>query len=133
MWPQFIRFVLVGGTSTLIHYLLLYVLHGRLGWNGVLSTTIGLGLSAACNFLANYYFTFRADIPILESLWRFVLVVSVGLLLNACILWVLVNQLSWFYLAGQATATAALLIWNFSFSRSFTYASRSGAADPQKC
>ena len=130
---QFIRFGLVGGVATAIHYFILYALHGRLGWNGLLAPTLGLGSSAAFNFTANYYFTFRAEIPILESFWRFVVVTSVGLLLNAAIFWLLVSQLSWFYLAGQATATIALLLWNFLFSRSFTYASDSGTVDPKRC
>ena len=122
---QFIRFALVGAVSTAIHYLLLYVLHGKFGWDGILSTTLGLTVSAAFNFSANYRFTFRSRLPIVESLLRFLGVTTIGLLLNAAIYWLLVTRLGWYYLAGQATATAAVLIWNFSLARAFAYAPHS--------
>lgn len=131
MLSQFLRYILVGGLSTAIHYIILYTLHGVLGWNGVLSTTLGMMLSAAFNFVANYNFTFRCEIPMSGSLLRFLVVITLGCLVNASVFWLLVTQLSWFYLAGQAIATAATLSWNFLFSRSFIYASRSRTIDAQ--
>lgn len=123
MLSQFLRYVLVGGLATAIHYVVLYALHKKLGWNGVLSTTIGLLLSAAFNFIANYHFTFQSKTRMLSAMLRFVVVITLGLLINASIFWLLVTRLSWFYLWGQAIATAAVLVWNFLFSRSFIYTS----------
>lgn len=125
MLSQFLRYLLVGGLSTAIHYIVLYTLHKKLGWDGVLSTTLGMLLGTIFNFFANYHFTFQSKVQMLDSLLRFVMVITLGLLINATIFWLLVTRLSWFYLLGQAMATATVLFWNFLFSRSFIYVSRS--------
>ena len=129
---QFIRYVVVGALATTIHYVILYVLLERLGLDGVLSTSIGLVISAAFNFVVNYHFTFRSNAKMIDALWRFVVVITLGLLINAGIFWLLVTRLSWFYLLGQAVATTAVLFWNFLFSRSFIYMSRSPIADGER-
>jgi putative flippase GtrA len=124
MLPQFVRYVVIGGLSTAIHYVVLYTLHERLSLDGVFSTTIGMLISAVFNFFANYHFTFRSSAGMFESLWRFVVIIGLGVLINAGIFWLLVTRLSWFYLFGQAIATIAVLFWNFLFSRTFIYVSR---------
>lgn len=129
MLSQFIRYVVVGGLSTTIHYMVLYTLHRRLGWNGVFSTTLGLLLSATFNFVANYHFTFHSKMQMLDSLIRFAVVITLGGLINAIIFWLLVTRLSWFYLLGQAIGTAAVLFWNFLFSRTFIYSNRSSTIE----
>ena len=129
---QFIRYVVVGGLSTSMHYIVLYTLHGVLGWNGALSTTLGMLLSAAFNFVANYHFTFHSKNQMADSLLRFVIVITVGVFINASIFWLLVTRLSWFYLFGQAVATVVVLFWNFLFSRSYIYASRPQIIDTQQ-
>ena len=129
---QFMRYVVVGALATAIHYVILYTLLERLGLDGVLSTSLGLVISAAFNFVVNYHFTFHSNAKMLDALGRFVVVITLGLLLNAGIFWLLVTRLSWFYLLGQAVATSAVLLWNFLFSRSFIYVSRSPVVDTER-
>ena len=132
MFVQFIRYVIVGIITTSIHYLILYVLLQRLGWYGVLSTSIGLVISAATNFVVNYQFTFHSNAKMIDALWRFAVVITLGMSINAGIFWLLVTRLSWFYLSGQVVATVAVLFWNFLFSRSFIYVSRSPIVDTER-
>lgn len=129
---QFIRYVVVGALATAIHYVVLYSLLERLGLDGVLSTSLGLMISATFNFVVNYHFTFHSNAKMLDALWRFVVVITLGLFINASIFWLLVTRLSWFYLLGQAVATIAVLFWNFLFSRSFIYVSRSPIVNAER-
>lgn len=54
---QFMRFVIVGGAATLIHYLIYLFLGLNIGNN--IAYTIGYGISFIFNFIVSNYFTFN--------------------------------------------------------------------------
>ena len=56
---QFLRFILVGGTATVIHYVI-YMLLSKIGILLNIAYTIGYALSFIFNFIASNYFTFKA-------------------------------------------------------------------------
>lgn len=56
---QFLRFVLVGGTATVIHYTI-YLALGKIGVLLNIAYTIGYFSSFIFNFYASNYFTFKA-------------------------------------------------------------------------
>jgi putative flippase GtrA len=93
--------------------------------NGVVATTSGFLLSAAVNFFSNYHFTFHSKAPWVDSLRRFIIMIALGLALNASIFWLLVSRLSLSYLVGQVIATGIVLLWNFTFSCKVVYPTRS--------
>lgn len=55
---QFCRFVLVGGTATVIHYAI-YLGLNSLGLKLNIAYTLGYGLSFIFNYVASNYFTFK--------------------------------------------------------------------------
>ena len=58
---EIIRFIMVGGTATLIHYSIYYLLQKiNLGINS--AYTLGYGISFIFNFIASNYFTFKTNI-----------------------------------------------------------------------
>ena len=60
---EFIRFVIVGGTATIIHYAIYYILQlTNIKFN--LAYTIGYGISFIFNFIASNYFTFKTEVSI---------------------------------------------------------------------
>ncbi len=60
---EFIRFVIVGGTATVIHYIIYYLLQlTNIKFN--LAYTIGYGISFIFNFIASNYFTFKTEVSI---------------------------------------------------------------------
>lgn len=60
---EFVRFVIVGGIATSIHYLIYYLLQlANIKFN--LAYTLGYAISFIFNFIASNYFTFKTDVSV---------------------------------------------------------------------
>lgn len=59
---EFIRFVIVGGTATIIHYSIYYLLQNFFNIELNISYTLGYGISFIFNFMASNYFTFKTKV-----------------------------------------------------------------------
>ena len=67
MSGQFLRFLLVGGIATAVHYAVMIGLHSGLGMSAVGASAIGFVVSAVFNFAASYRYTFRSNASIGRS------------------------------------------------------------------
>lgn len=121
---QFGRFLLVGGTATAVHYLILYGLHGVAGMSALLSSTVGFVVSAIFNFFASYRFTFRSRESMRSAALRYGASLGFGGFLNAAVFWALEGGLRWHYLAAQVVATGVVLVWNFVAGRKLIFRSQ---------
>jgi putative flippase GtrA len=118
---QFGRFLLVGGFSTLLQYLILAFLVQTAGTDPVMASSVGYVLSAVVNYDLNYRLTFRSRVPYFGGMGRFALVHAVGFLLNGMIMAVGTKALGLHYLAAQIAATVVVLFWNFFANRRWTF------------
>lgn len=57
---SFVRYLLVGGTTFLLDFGLLYILHGILNLNLAGSTSVAYWISISYNFILSRYWTFNA-------------------------------------------------------------------------
>jgi putative flippase GtrA len=112
--PKFSRFVLVGGLCTAAQWLVLILLTQILKLDPTVASTIGFLFSAVINYPLNYSFTFLSATPHRQALPRFLLIMTVGLVLNAAVTFVGTTVCGVYYLIAQAMATGVTLIWNFS-------------------
>lgn len=119
--PQFSRFVLVGGFSTALQYLILVLLVRTVGTDPVVASSVGYVLSALANYDLNYRLTFRSRVPYLGGMFRYALVMTTGLLLNGAIMAIGTKVLALHYLVAQVAATIVVLFWNFFAHRRWTY------------
>lgn len=119
--PQFLRFLLVGGSATAIQYVILVALHQGLGVAATLASAVGFALSAIYNFVVSYHFTFRGRTSMLGALPRYALVVAIGLAINTAIFDVALHVFELPYLLAQVVATGVVLVWNFSLARAFVF------------
>lgn len=119
--PQFMRFLLVGGSATAIQYVILIALHQGLGVAATLASAVGFALSAIYNFVASYHFTFRGRTSMLAALPRYALVVAIGLAINTAIFDIALHVFELPYLLAQVAATSVVLVWNFSLARAFVF------------
>jgi putative flippase GtrA len=121
LWPQFSRFLLAGALCTAIQYLLLAVGVEWLGVDAVVASTVGYLVSAVVNYLLSRSYTFATDAPHAALVWRYVLVLVAGLLLNALFMQLLHGYLQWHYVLAQLVATCVNLISNFIAHRIWTF------------
>ncbi len=117
---QLLRFLITGGLSTLVQYVLLIISIESLGIAKTTSSALAYGLAAIVNYVLNYHFTFEAKSPHKQTLVRFAYVVSIGLLLNT-IAFYLAIQMSSHYILAQCIGTGVTLIFNFIAHKYWTY------------
>jgi putative flippase GtrA len=118
---QFVRFALVGGFATTLHYAILVVLVEGLRWPPVAATSVGFAVSALGNYLLNRRFTFRSQRRHVEAAPRFAVVAVVGFFINAGVVWLAFDAAGLHYLVAQVLATLATLGWTFVGNRHWTF------------
>ena len=124
---QFIRFIGAGLTSAIGHYGLLIFLTQVVGIDAVAASAAGATLGACINYAMNYRFTFRSTKQHRESVTKFSLVASVGLVLNTFFMWIGVHLLDANYLLSQIVTTGLVLIWSFIGNRYWTFSHPPGS------
>ncbi|OYY94857.1 MAG: hypothetical protein B7Y41_04685 [Hydrogenophilales bacterium 28-61-23] len=118
---QFMQFAGVGVIGTAAHYLLLVMLVEIFGAGVVAASTAGAALGAVVNYFLNRRYTFRSEKRHVEALTKFMLIASIGLVLNSSFMILLVEILSVYYLLSQMLSTGLVLIWNFTGNRFWTF------------
>jgi putative flippase GtrA len=116
---RLLRFGLVGGVATGIQYLILIVLVHEGVWPAVASA-IGFVVSAFGNYLLNYHFTFRSRESHGPAATKFLMLASVGLVINFVLMHVLIGA-GWYYLLAQVLTTAVVFMWNFVGNSVWTF------------
>ncbi len=121
MRAQILRFLLVGGLATLIHYSILILLVQTKTFEPVIASNIGFSISAFFNYILNRKHTFRSTRRHDAALPRFAIVATTGLMINTFLLWLISTVLGLHYLIAQVIATGTTLIWNFWLNRVWTF------------
>jgi len=112
MQNRFVRFLLVGGSSTLIQFVLLIALVELLQMPKVYASALSYALSAVYNYLLNYHFTFSSDQQHRETAPKYILAVGLGLSINTAVFCMLLTLLP-HYIFAQVGATLTALVVNF--------------------
>ena len=123
---RFACFTGVGFVGTLVHYLVLIILVMTFDVRAVIGSTVGLIMGALINYILNHHFTFRSNKSHPETLVKFLMVASVGLVLNAFIMLVATEILGLHYLLSQIAATGLVLVWNFTGNSLWTFREGNG-------
>ncbi|MDQ7988106.1 MAG: GtrA family protein [Candidatus Dactylopiibacterium sp.] len=108
----FLRFLLVGGSATALHYALMAALLATGMAGAGAASAIGYTLSTFYNYAANARFTFGGGHDHRRSLPRFLLTALAGLGINQILLLGLI-RLGLPVPAAQLCATAGVLLWNY--------------------
>jgi putative flippase GtrA len=121
---QVIKFCIVGGSAAVINFSFYYSLINFLDWWYVIASVIGFGVSAVFNFTANKLWTFRnkeSGTDALAQGGKFLLVMVGGLLINAGIIYLLVDWYLLDYRLAWLGATATVTFWSFTGNRFWTF------------
>jgi putative flippase GtrA len=118
---QFVKFALVGGFATMLHYAILVVLVEGPRWPPVAATSVGFTVSALGNYLLNRRFTFRSQRRHVEAAPRFAVVAVAGFWINAGVVWLAFDAAGLQYLLAQVIATLATFCWTFLANRHWTF------------
>ena len=119
---QFLMFAGVGAIGTLGHYTVLIVLVQFWKVDPVFASSFGFVVGAVTNYILNYHFTFQSDRKHAEALTRFLIVATIGAVINGAIMYVGVERTNINYLIIQIFATGIVVLWNFVVNKLWTFA-----------
>lgn len=117
---QLLRYALVGGLATGVHYALMAGLL-QSGWLPVAASTIGAVVGALVAYAANRRWTFGAEHSSARLL-RFMAVAALGVLLNALLLATIHYWLFQSIIVAQLLTTAGVFVATFLINRNWSFA-----------
>jgi putative flippase GtrA len=120
---QWLRFVLVGGSNTLLSWCA-YAVLVRLGLPYVVASALAFVLGALNSYGLNRRWTFRSRARRAPELVRFGVVQAVGLAIDVSLLYVLTEDVRLHHLIAQALVFPVASAVTFVLSRRWAFASR---------
>lgn len=118
---QIARFSVVGFSSAVIDFGLLYILTDFFNLHYLLSATISFVMAATYNFSLNRTWTFKSRGKRRRQLPIFFGIAVAGILLNLGIMYFSVDHLGIHYMLGKVIATAVVTVWNFLGNKYITF------------
>jgi len=113
-------FLVVGGFTTGIQYVVMGLLIWLAQMPVVLASGIGFVVSAVCNYLLNARLTFRSKKTHATTAPRFAATATAGLLMNLLVLTGL-TSLGMHVAPAQVITTICVLIWNYTINAIWTF------------
>lgn len=122
LFRQFISFASAGAVGTAAHYSILLALVMAWKADAVMASALGFLAGLLVNYLLSHYWVFRSRKRHAETVFKYLAIAGVGLVLNTGLMHLAINEAGIHYLLAQIFATAVVLIWNFSGNRFWTFA-----------
>lgn len=126
-YETFIRYAIVGAGGTLVDLGTLAVLTETSGIDPATSplfpvfVTVAFCAAVFFNYVLNRLWTFKSnDKNVSAQFFRFAVVSAGGFALTQALMWVMVSGGVW-YLLSKAFTSMAVLIWNFSLNKLWTF------------
>ncbi|MCL6601785.1 MAG: GtrA family protein [Paenibacillus sp.] len=120
---QFVRYGFVGVIGTAVHTGTLWLLTELVGFNPLMSSTIGFLFSLIISYYLNSILTFKKGFNLGVFLKYFV-VSSFGLLVNLSILFTFDHILLMNYMVGQVVSIFVVPVLNFALNKYWAFNSR---------
>ena len=118
---QFAKFTTVGLLGTVVHYVILITLVEVFNISSITATLWGALAGAINNYFFNYYWTFSSSNNHRSTASKFFMIATLGMLLNATLMWIFNHFLGVWYLLSQVLATLIVLVFNFIGNRLLTF------------
>jgi putative flippase GtrA len=110
---SFVRYVAIGGTTFALDFFILVGLHGGLGVNLVVATTISYWVSIAFNFLANRFWTFGVtETHIIKHLTAYMILLGFNYLFTISFMAVATHA-GMHYTVAKILAVAIQISWTY--------------------
>ncbi|MCL5795422.1 MAG: GtrA family protein [Patescibacteria group bacterium] len=119
---QFIKFSVVGIVGTGVDWLFYFIFSRWLHLFYLIAKIISFIVAAINNYILNRVWTFRSkEKNIGKEFIKFIIVSTVGLILNALIMYIVVSKLKYSDFWGLILATAIVMFWNFFANKFWTF------------
>ena len=118
---QYVKFVICGCSSNLVELALLYIFTNHLHFWYLISYLISSSISACFTYLSNRFWTFKGSSITIQSLFSFVIVHVLNILISSSLLFFFTTIVGIYYLISKIMITAMSCIWNYFVSKYLIY------------
>jgi len=118
---EFVRFTGVGALATLCHYCVFGIGLAAFQGDPVFWSVLGSMIGAVLGYVLNYFFTFKASISILSGGLRYLLMVVMGIGLNAFLMFLLTHIIIINPWIAQVISTGIVFFFNFAMSKLWVF------------
>lgn len=123
LFLKFLKFGVVGCSGMIIDFGTTYLCKEFLKINKYLSNGLGFIIAATSNYFLNRLWTFESnDENIGTQYFQFMIVSTIGLVINSLVLYILNDRLKWNFYLSKLFAIGITTIWNFFANLLFTFA-----------
>lgn len=118
---RFIKFGLVGALNTTINWII-FILLNSLGVYYIISNIISYSLSTLNSYIWNskWVFKYNGD-NIKKTTFKFIILNIIGLILNTCILYILVDILGLSKIIGLIITTGIVMLLNYFINKLWVF------------
>ena len=116
---EFLKFVCVGFTGTILHLVVLYIFTEFFGIYYILSSVFGFCFGVTNNFILNKIWTFKEKLSygVVKKYYKYFVLNVIILFINLFILYSLTEFLQMYYLLSQIIAVGFSFLINFFISK----------------
>ncbi|MEP1444476.1 MAG: GtrA family protein [Hyphomicrobiales bacterium] len=118
---QLMKFLVVGGLSTLFQYAILIGLVELFRTDPVIASGIGAFFGAVLNYFLNKTATFESTAKHKTTLPRFILVAAIAIGLNAFLMALFTKFLGVAYIPAQIITTGLIIFFTYNANRTWTF------------
>jgi putative flippase GtrA len=113
-YHSLIRYIVIGGVTFLMDFLLLVLLHGVLDVNVLIAASLSYWTAIAFNFVANRFWTFGAtDTPVIKHLIAYLLLLGFNYLFTVAFIGIATN-LDVHYTVAKIVSVAIQTSWTYA-------------------
>jgi len=112
---QIFKFIIVGGTATLLDWAVYYVLYNFLHINPLIANILSFTVSVIYNYIAsvNWVFDVNKEKSKVAMLVEFLVLSVIGLLISELLLWIGIDKFGLNEMLVKIGATIIVMIFNF--------------------
>ena len=119
---QFIKFGIVGASSAIIDWSIFYLLNLTFGVYYLIAKVLSFSVAVINSFIWNRRWTFRSQDPNRKKEFtKFLIIATVGLSINALIMYIVVSIYGQRKFVGLIFATGLVTFWNFLANKFYTF------------
>lgn len=122
---QIIKFLIVGGTATIIDFFIFFILHDLIKQNTIISNIASFSISLIYNYIISIKWVFNVKKESKTNFLIFLIFSLIGLIINTIIVYITIEKLKWYSLLCKVIATSIVMIFNFITRKKFLEEDRS--------
>jgi len=128
---HFVRYLLVGGTTFVLDFGILFILHGQLQLNLAASTSVAYWVSMSYNFVLNRYWTFdsREKESLTRHITTYLALVLFNYLFTVTFVSIVGSHIN--YVIAKALAVAIQMVWTYEVYRKYIFISPESTENTQ--